>query len=88
MIAFSKGDPETLMWMLQMYLLLAYFEIHCASESKRAYAFPHCVKVSSNFNSYSLVMANLYVFSLSKKHLASYRHVRPLRIRIGCAGRV
>ncbi|KAK2683999.1 Zinc finger C2H2-type [Fusarium oxysporum f. sp. vasinfectum] len=45
MIAFSKADPETLTWMLQTYLLLAYFEIHCGSEGKRAHAFPHCVKL-------------------------------------------
>lgn len=88
MIAFSKADPETLTWMLQTYLLLAYFEIHCGSEGKRAHAFPHCVKVNSNVHSLSLVMANSYVFSLHKKHSASYRRVRPPRIRIGCAGRV
>ncbi|KAL5617945.1 hypothetical protein FOVSG1_000167 [Fusarium oxysporum f. sp. vasinfectum] len=46
MIAFSKADPETLTWMLQTYLLLAYFEIHCGSEGKRAHAFPHCVKLT------------------------------------------
>ncbi|KAK2470437.1 hypothetical protein H9L39_18054 [Fusarium oxysporum f. sp. albedinis] len=46
MIAFSKVDPETLTWMLQTYLLLAYFEIHCGSEGKRAHAFPHCVKLT------------------------------------------
>ncbi|EWZ52433.1 hypothetical protein FOZG_02202 [Fusarium oxysporum Fo47] len=45
MIAFSKADPETLTWMLQTYLLLAYFEIHCGLEGKRAHAFPHCVKL-------------------------------------------
>ncbi|EXA29746.1 hypothetical protein FOVG_18794 [Fusarium oxysporum f. sp. pisi HDV247] len=45
-IAFSKVDPETLTWMLQTYFLLAYFEIHCGSEGKRAHAFPHCVKLT------------------------------------------
>ncbi|RKL36745.1 hypothetical protein BFJ72_g8294 [Fusarium proliferatum] len=45
MVAFNKADPETLTWMLQTYLLLAYFEIHCGSEGKRGHAFPHCVKL-------------------------------------------
>ncbi|KAF4417279.1 NAD-dependent aldehyde dehydrogenase, partial [Fusarium acutatum] len=45
MITFNKADPETLTWMLQTYLLLAYFEIHCGSEGKRGHAFPHCVKL-------------------------------------------
>jgi hypothetical protein len=45
-IASSKVGYETLTWMLQTYLLLAYFEIHCGSEGKRAHAFPHCIKLT------------------------------------------
>ncbi|KAJ0128370.1 Glutathione S-transferase omega-like 2 [Fusarium oxysporum f. sp. albedinis] len=44
--SFNKADPETLTWMLQTYLLLAYFEIHCGSEGKSAHAFPHCIKLT------------------------------------------
>lgn len=43
--SFNKADPETLTWMLQTYLLLAYFEINCGSEAKSAHAFPHCINV-------------------------------------------
>ncbi|KAH7247554.1 uncharacterized protein BKA55DRAFT_676889 [Fusarium redolens] len=43
---FNKADPETLIWMLQTYLLLAYFEIHCGSDAKSGHAFPHCIKLA------------------------------------------
>ncbi|CAG9986885.1 unnamed protein product [Clonostachys byssicola] len=44
--AFKKVDLETLVWMLQTYLLLGYFEIHCGSEAKSGHAFLHCVKLT------------------------------------------
>ncbi|KAL5592838.1 hypothetical protein FOBRF1_013146 [Fusarium oxysporum] len=67
MIALSKTDPETLTWMLQTYLLLAYFEIHCGSEGRRAHAFPHCVKVNSNDTTCGLAMANSRATVCSKE---------------------
>lgn len=88
MVAFNKADPETLTWMLQTYLLLAYFEIHCGSEGKRGHAFPHCVKVNPYDMRFRLAMANSYVFSLYKKHSATCRRARPPRTKIGYAGRV
>ncbi|VUC26360.1 unnamed protein product [Clonostachys rosea] len=42
----NKTDLETLIWMLQTYLLLGYFEIHCGSEAKSGHAFHHCIKLT------------------------------------------
>ncbi|KAF4995703.1 hypothetical protein FDECE_12732 [Fusarium decemcellulare] len=44
--ASKKFDIETLAWMLQTYLLLSYFEIHCGMEGKAAHAFPHSIKLA------------------------------------------
>uniref|UniRef100_A0A8H7KBK3 C2H2-type domain-containing protein n=1 Tax=Bionectria ochroleuca TaxID=29856 RepID=A0A8H7KBK3_BIOOC len=46
MSLFNKADLETLVWMLQTYLLLGYFEIHCGSDAKSGHAFLHCNKLT------------------------------------------
>lgn len=38
-------DIDSLAWMLQTYLLMSYFEIHCGMEGKATHAFPHSIKV-------------------------------------------
>ncbi|KAM0415898.1 hypothetical protein ACHAPT_013160 [Fusarium lateritium] len=46
MLASKKADLETLTWMLQTYLLMSYFEIHCGVEGKATHAFPHSIKLA------------------------------------------
>lgn len=39
------ADQESTVWMLQTYLLLSYFTVHCAAEGHATQTFLHAVKV-------------------------------------------